>query len=197
MTLILASLSLARAAVLHGAGVPFTAIPSEVDEGALKQDARRDGLTVDATALLLARHKAMRVGAAHPEAIVLGADQILLCEGLLYDKPRDRSEARRHLCAFRGRAHALVTAMVAVRRGAPIWSYVTHAKMVMRNFSDRFLDHYLEAEGSALLGSLGAYRIEGMGIQLFAEVAADREAILGLPLLPLLAWLREAGEMLA
>lgn len=130
-------------------------------------------------------------------AVVIGADQLLVCDGARFDKPADRDAARAQLRALRGRTHRLITAAAALRDGRVLWEHVATAELAMRDFSEAFLDDYLAAEGGAVLGSVGAYRIEGRGIQLFAAVHGEHAAIMGLPLLPLLAFLRAQGMVRA
>ena len=193
--LVLASGSSTRAALLRAAGLRFEACPARIDEDAVKQAAHADGLAPDDAALLLAELKAARVRA--PGALVIGADQLLVCEGRWFDKPRDRNEARAHLLALRGRVHALVTAIVCLRDGAAVWRHVAAPRLRTRRFSDAFLDAYLAAEGTAVLASVGAYRLEGLGVQLFEVVEGEHAAVLGLPLLALLGFLRDHGALLA
>ena len=127
--------------------------------------------------------------------MVIGADQILVCGGEWFDKPANLAEARSQLQTLRGRIHKLVTAACVVQEQACIWQGERWTKLTMREFSDTFLDTYLAAEGTAVLGSVGAYRLEGRGIQLFAQVEGDYFAILGLPLIELLGFLRERGAL--
>ncbi|MGA3399078.1 MAG: Maf family protein [Acetobacteraceae bacterium] len=194
--MILASASTARRAVLAGAGLRFTARPAAIDEAAIKDAARSEGLDATAAALRLADAKAAWVARQEPQALVVGADQILVCDGAWYDKPEDLAAARRQLLALRGRTHALATA-VACRTGDKLlWQHTALPRLTMRAFSEPFLDAYLAAEGDRVLGSVGAYRLEGPGVQLFARVEGDHATILGLPLLPLLVFLRDAGAVL-
>jgi septum formation protein len=125
--------------------------------------------------------------------MVLGADQMLVLEGQAFDKPRNRAEAAAQLKLLRGRTHELVTAAVIVRDGAPIWRCVSEPRLTMRNFSDAFLESYLDRIGQTAFASVGAYQLEGLGAQLFERTEGDWFAILGLPLLPVLAFLRERG----
>ncbi len=193
--LVLASQSSTRAAMLHAAGLRFEARPARIDEDAVKQAARAEGTPPEDAAFLLAELKAARVRT--PGALVIGADQLLVCEGRWFDKPCDLAGAREHLLALRGRTHTLVTAAVCLRDGAPVWRHVATPRLRMRPFSDAFLDAYLAAEGDAVLSSVGAYRLEGPGVQLFEAVEGEHAAVLGLPLLALLGFLRGHGVLLA
>jgi septum formation protein len=195
--LLLASASAARRAVLEGAGLRFTAQAAAVDEAAIKESAKAEGLPAEEAAMLLSDAKARRLAARRPEALVIGADQMLVCEGRWFDKPPDMAAARVQLLALRGRGHLLVTATVCWRDGERVWQHLARPRLVMRDFSDSFLDAYLAAEGERVLGSVGAYRLEGPGVQLFRSVEGEHSAILGLPLLPLLGFLRDYGVLLA
>jgi septum formation protein len=195
--LVLASASAARRAVLAAAGLRFTVEAAAVDEAAIKESARAEGLDAGEAATVLADAKARRVSRrAPPDALVIGADQILVCEGAWFDKPADRAAARAQLLALRGKAHVLETALVCWRGGERVWGHVEAPRLAMRAFSDAFLDAYLDQEGEAVLGSVGAYRLEGLGAHLFASVLGEHAAVLGLPLLPLLGFLRGHGVLL-
>jgi septum formation protein len=194
--LILASGSAARAGLLRGAGLVFSVRPAAIDEAAVKAAARAEDATPDETALLLADLKAARVAAAVPDALVIGADQLLVCDGRWFDKPADLTEARAHLNALRGRAHVLVTAMVLRRGGARVFQHVSRPRLTMRAFGDAFLDAFLGIEGEAVLDSVGAYRLEGLGIHLFEAIEGEQSAVLGLALLPLLGFLRQHAVLL-
>lgn len=193
--LVLASASSARAGVLRAAGLRFEARPARVDEAAVKEACRAEGLDASDAALTLAELKAARI--RDPDALVIGADQLLVCEGAWFDKPADLDGARGHLLALRGRAHTLVTAIVCQREGRTVWHHVAAPALTMRRFSDGFLDAYLTAEGEALLSCVGAYRLEGAGIHLFDRVEGEHSAILGMPMLPLLGFLRQHGVLAA
>jgi septum formation protein len=198
--LILATASAARRAVLAAAGLRFTAQAAAVDEASIKESAQAEGIPVADAAMLLAEAKAQRIARRHPDALVIGADQMLVCEDRWFDKPAGMAAgmagAREHLRALRGRTHELVSAMVCWRGGARIWQHVARPRLTMRDFSDEFLDAYLDAEGEAVLTSVGAYRLEGLGVQLFDRIEGEHSAILGLPLLPLLGFLRQHGVLL-
>jgi septum formation protein len=197
MSLILASKSAARRAVLDGAGVPYEALVAGVDEDAVKQALLADGHGARDVADALAELKALKVSKARPDAFVIGADQTLEFEGRLYDKAGTLEEARARLIELRGAPHRLHSAVVVARGGEAIWREVSTATLVMRNFSDAFLDDYLAREGEELLGSVGCYRLEALGAQLFSRIDGDYFAILGLPLLGLLDLLRNHGEIAA
>jgi septum formation protein len=198
--LVLASSSATRAALLRAAGLPFTAHPAAVDEAGLKEAAQAEGLPTAEAATLLADAKAGRVAQRmlreQPDAVVIGADSLLACEGRWFDKPEGLDGARAQLRALRGRRHELVSAVVCWRHGARIWHHAATCRLSMRDFSDAFLEAYLAAEGEAVTHSVGAYRLEGLGMHLFAAVEGEQAAILGLPMLPLLDFLRQHGAVL-
>ncbi len=191
--LILASASVVRQTLLANAGLSFDVAAAAIDEAELKRAARASGDSAEQAAFALAGLKAQRAALRSPEALVIGADQILVCDGDWFDKPGDREAARRQLLALRGRTHVLATAVVCQREERLLWHHVARPRLTMRVFSDEFLDDYLAAEGDRVLSSVGAYRLEGLGIHLFDRVEGDHTAILGLPLLPLLGFLRQHG----
>ena len=193
--LILASKSAARRAMLDGAGVPFSVQVADVDEDAVK--ATYDPADAAGLAVELARVKALAVSRHDPEAWVLGADQTLAFAGGLVSKAPSLIAARTQLAAMRGRSHQLHSGAALARNGQVVWVGADTATMRMRDFSDAFLDAYLAAEGEALMGSVGSYRLEGMGAQLFEAVDGDYFTVLGLPLWPVLAELRRAGVLVA
>ena len=193
---ILASGSPARAQLLTAAGVPFTAVPALVDEAGLRDALRAEGVRAEEAAVALAEMKAAHVAARAPEAaIVLGSDQILELDGEWLEKPPDRAAARAQLLSLHGRGHRLVSAVVAFRGGSRVWHDVDRATLVVRPFSDDFLDLYLDAAGEAVLGCVGAYQLEGLGAQLMARVTGAQATVLGMPLLPLLQFLRDQGVL--
>ena len=194
-TIVLASKSRSRAAVLAGAGVAFETEDSAVDEAALKRELVAAGAGPREVAERLGEAKALAVSARRPDDLVIGADQTLDLDGTLYDKAADLSEARRHLVAMRGRGHALHGGLVAAQRGEAVWRTIETSRLWMRDFSDAFLDGYLARGGTALLASVGCYQLEGEGAQLFERIEGDYFTILGLPLLPLLGFLRARGAI--
>jgi len=191
--LILASASLVRQTLLANAGLDFHSEPAAIDEAEIKRAARSCGDTAEQTALTLAGLKARRVAMRSPEAVVIGADQILVCDGQWFDKPEDQEGARRQLLALRGRMHVLATAVVCQGGQQLLWHHIAAPRLTMRAFPDGFLDDYLAAEGDRVLSTVGAYRLEGLGIHLFDRIEGEHTAILGLPLLPLLGFLRQHG----
>ena len=194
MSLILASKSAARRAVLDGAGVPYEARVAGVDEDAVKTSLLAEGAGPRDIADALAELKAIRVSAGRPD-FVIGSDQTLDLDGALYDKAESLDAARERLKLLRGRTHKLHSAVVVAKEGAPIWREVVTCSLTMRDFSDAFLEDYLATEGTHALGSVGCYRLEGPGAQLFSRIEGDYFAILGLPLMGLLDLLRRHGEL--
>lgn len=191
--LILASASEVRARVLNGAGVDFDIRPAHVDEDAVKDSLLAAKAPLRDVADALAELKALRVSASRPAALVLGADQVLAFEGELVNKCASLDEARTLLRRLRGRSHQLISALVLAKAGGAIWRTAETATLKMRDFSDRFLDDYLAAEGEELLKGVGCYRLESRGAQLFERVEGDYFTVLGLPLQSLLAVLRQHG----
>lgn len=192
MNLVLASGSAARRQLLEAAGMVFTVEPPRIDEEAVKASLRAEGLKPRDQAGALAELKALSVSRARP-GFVIGADQMLALGDDIFDKPNSAEEARRHLLRLRGQTHHLITAAAIASDGAIIWRRIDTPKLTMRMFTDEFVDRYLERAGVHVLGSVGAYQLEGLGAQLFERVEGDYFSVLGLPLLPLLAFLREHG----
>ncbi|MEZ6029227.1 MAG: Maf family protein [Hyphomonadaceae bacterium] len=194
LPLILASKSKARAAVLRGAGLAFEQVGSGVDEDALKEALRAEGASVAKQADLLAETKALKVSVSHA-GIVLGCDQMLDLDGVGFDKASTREGARDVLRRLRGKTHVLQGAIVACIEGAPVWRHLAQPKLAMRDFSDAFLESYLDRIGEAAFESVGCYQLEGLGAQLFERIDGDYFSILGMPLLPLMGWLRDRGAL--
>ena len=197
MPLVLASASKARRALLEAAGLEILTDPAAVDEAAVKESLASEGARAADIALALAELKALRISPRHPGLIVLGADQILECEGERFDKPADLAAARAQLRALEGRRHRLISALVALRDSQRLWHHCGEALLTMRRFGETFLESYLAATGPTVLDSVGAYQLEGRGAQLFTQVEGDYFTVLGLPLLPLLDFLRLQGELAA
>ncbi len=191
--LVLASKSAIRARLLTGAGLRFQVSPPALDEAAIKQSLKADGADARAVAETLAEMKACKVSLSRPEALVIGADQVLECNRRLYDKPADIDQARVQLRELRGERHRLHTAAVVARAGQPIWRQLSTPTLTMRAFGDGFLEQYLAETGTGITLSVGAYQLEGLGIQLFSAIEGDYFSILGLPLLPLIGFLRQHG----
>ena len=191
--LVLASGSDARASLLRGAGIDFQIDAADLDEAAIRETVRADGGDAALAAAALADEKAIQVSRRHPGALVIGADQILDCGGVWFDKPLDMTAARDGLMALRGRDHRQCSAVSVARDGATLWRHGEAARLTMRRFSDDFLMDHLAAAGDAVLTSAGAYQLEGPGVQLFSAIEGDYFTILGLPLLPLLDYLRSRG----
>ncbi len=194
MTLILASQSAGRRALLAAAGVPHEALAAACDEEAEKARLRAAGADATTLAQGLADMKALSVSTLRPEAFVLGCDQTLALDtGEMFDKAPSHEALAAQLARLSGRTHSLFAAMSIAQKGVVIWRHVEAARMTMRPLSPAFIQSYLDAEGDGLLSGVGGYRIEGRGIQLFEAIEGNQFTIIGLPLLPLLAFLRETG----
>jgi len=192
--LVLASQSGVRRDLLAGAGLKFEACVSGVDEAAIKQSGDRDG---PALALALSVAKAQAVSADRTGSYIIGADQVLACDGQLFDKPADMQAARQNLTFLRGKTHSLLSGVALVRDGEILWQHCAEARLTMRDFSDDFLDIYLAQSGAEILSSVGCYRLEALGSQLFEHIEGDYFTILGLPLVALLGALRHHGVVLS
>lgn len=193
--IVLGSGSGSRIALLRNAGITFTAQPAPIDERAVEAPLVAAGASADEIAMALAEAKALAVSTSEPDAMVIGGDQVLSADERRWNKPGERAEARAQLLALGGRTHLLHTAVVVARGGTIDWRHHETARMTMRPLSPDDVDAYLDEVGDAALSSVGAYQIEGPGIRLFAAIDGDYFAILGLPLLPLLAYLRKAGAL--
>jgi septum formation protein len=191
--LVLASQSPFRRAMMEKAGLVFATDAARIDEDEIKRAMQAEGASAADVAIKLAESKARRVAPRHPGAIVIGSDQMLDCNGVWFDKPADRAHAVAHLQALAGKTHRLETAAVAIRNGARVWHHVEAARLTMRPLEAAFIERYLDAAGENAYLSVGAYQLEGLGAQLFSRVDGDFFTILGLPLLPLLGFLRANG----
>ena len=191
--LILASSSKARFTMLKNAGVDCEAIASMIDEEGYKQSMKAEGANAAEAAETLAEMKALRMYRQQPDGIVIAADQMLECNGIWFDKPRDRDNTRAQLLALRGKTHQLVSAAVVYKEGSRIWGKIDTAHLTMRNFTEEWLDDDLDACGDEIYNCVGGYQLEGLGAQLFTEVRGDLFTVLGLPLLPLIGFLRDHG----
>lgn len=190
--IILASASAARTRLMAGAGVAHTCCPADVDEDLVKRNwtGKAEGL-----ALELAKAKALHVSAKNPDTYVVGADQVLAFEGDVFDKPGTTQGVRDHLQKLRGHTHTLISAVAVARDGYILWSTADSANLSMRAFSDAFLETHIAAEGEDVAHSVGAYHLEGLGAQLFDQIEGDYFTVLGLPLIPLLNFLRSQGAL--
>jgi len=193
--IVLSSTSASRRRLLSQSGIYFDTAKPPVDEAPIKARLKQGGASAADVAEALAEAKANSVADILPGHYVIGADQMLECEGVWFDKPENRDGARQQLLALRGKTHQLITAAVIAHEGRIIWRHTEVAQMTMRDFSDEFLATYLDKAGDALTGSVGAYEVEGIGVQLFAKIEGDYYSILGLPVVPLLIGLREAGAL--
>tara|TARA_B100000686_G_C16803340_1_gene987866 strand:+ start:5313 stop:5927 length:615 start_codon:yes stop_codon:yes gene_type:complete len=191
--IILASASKARSLILRGAGVNFNIYPADVDESALKNEAKDKQYFVDDLVLNLATVKAKKISRKKPDAIVIGSDQLLECGGKWYDKTNNRENAKKQLEELSGKIHTLVTAVAVVRDEKRIWSHIEKPELCMRHIGDDFINYYLDIAKDEVYDCVGAYRLEGLGSQLFDRITGDYFTILGLPLLPLLNFLRQQG----
>lgn len=193
--IVLASASRARREILAAAGIAFTVEPADVDEPALRAELlKRDpGASPIAVAEMLARAKAQDVSKRHGGAMVIGADQVLAFKGEVLSKPSDVDAARKALERLRGHTHELHAAVAFAEAGKIVWTHTASASLTMRDFTDGFLDDYLVRAGDRVCQSVGAYELEGVGVQLFEAIEGDYFTILGLPLLPVLQELRARG----
>jgi septum formation protein len=194
---VLASASSTRADMLRRAGIAHSIDPARVDEDEIKRGMRASGATSAELAETLAELKGRKISSRHGGALVIGADQVLNCQGRWFDKPVDRAQARAQLLELRGKMHELISCVCVLRDGQRLWHHVGRARLTMRPFSEDFLDDYLDHAGDAVMHSVGAYQFEGLGAQLFSRIDGDYFTILGLPLLPLLDFLRNHGVVRA
>lgn len=191
--IILASGSKARRDMLNAAGVTFETAAAKVDEAAIKASLLAEGAKPHDIVDALAEYKALRIAGRHPDALVIGSDQILICDGEIFDKATSVEVAREKLIALRGKPHQLLSAAVIFENGRPVWRTVGRAQLFMREFSDEFLDGYLARNENAALSSVGCYHLEAEGVQLFSRVQGDYFTVLGFPLLDVLQFLRSRG----
>ena len=189
--LILASSSASRQMLMRNAGLTFSAIPADIDERALDEQLEKNGAKPEEVALELARAKALAVSALHPQALVLGCDQTMALGARVYHKPKTMAEAEAHLLSLSGKVHRLNSAAVLARGGDVVWQTISSAELSVRTLSAEFVSRHLQRVGEKALTSVGAYQLEGEGIQLFTSIEGDYFTILGLPLLPLLMKLRD------
>ena len=194
--IILASGSQSRRAVLAAAGVEAETIKPHVDEDAAKASFRASDMKVRDQAMQLAELKSVKISMREP-GLVIGCDQMLSLDGEAFDKPVDLADMRNHLVKLSGKAHTLETAIVISAEGKPVWRHLARPKLTVRKLSDQFIDTYIETVGEPLLSTVGAYQLEGLGAQLFTRIEGDYFSILGLPLLPLLDYLRTRGVLLS
>ncbi len=191
--LVLASGSRTRARLLGEAGIAIEISAASIDEAEIRAGLRRERASAEFAAETLAELKAMQVSRRFPGRLVLGADQMLECEGDWLDKPVDLAAARAQLRQLRGRAHLLLSSAILVKDAIRIWHHAAKAVMIMREFSDQFLDEYLAKSGDRVLDAVGSYRLEALGVQLFRRIEGDYFSVLGLPLLAVIDALREHG----
>lgn len=195
MTLVLASQSASRRAMLDAAGISYEAIPAYLDERGL--EASIDGSPAELIALALAEAKALAVGAERPDALVLGSDSLVAVDGRRFDKPESREQAAEHLRFFSGKEMQLFSAAALVRGDKVLWSHVALARLYVRELGEQFIADYLSHEWPAVAGCVGVFRIEARGVQLFSAIEGDHFTVLGMPLLAVLGGLRELGELQA
>lgn len=191
--LILASASKIRADLLRNAGLDVETLAARIDEEAIRQALEAENATPRDQADALAEMKASKISARHPEAVVIGCDQVLDFKGQVFGKPLDIDAARAQLLALRGQSHKLLSAVVLYENGRPTWRYVGEVRLTMREFSADYLEAYLAREGASLLDSVGGYKLEGEGVRLFSSISGDYFTVLGLPLVALLGHLSQRG----
>ena len=189
MTIILASQSVARKNMLQAVNISYEAIPADLDEDALTDNAKAQQHAPREIALMLAQEKALSISKGHPDKLVIGSDQVLGCDGEMLSKAANEQEAKEKLKFLRGKTHYLISAVSVVKDDDILWSHSDAAALSMKNFNDEFLEAYCSQAGAALTRSVGAYEIEALGARLFEKVEGDFFTIQGMPLLPLLHYL--------
>jgi septum formation protein len=195
LQIVLASGSESRRSLLAGAGVQAKSVRPNVDEEMARAAFRQDGLKIRDQAMRLAELKAQKVS-LREQGLVIGGDQMLNLEETAFDKPKDLADARNHLVEMSGKTHVLETALVVYENGQSVWRHLARPKLSMRTLSPEFIDNYIAETGEDILSTVGAYKLEALGAQLFSRIEGDYFSILGLPLFPLLDYLRERGVLL-
>ncbi|PYF11875.1 septum formation protein [Rhodobacter viridis] len=193
--LVLASSSQIRAQLLRSAGLSVTIAPARVDEEAIRQALEQEGAKPRDVADQLAEAKAMKQSARHPGALVLGADQVLELQGEIFAKPESPDQAIAHLQSLSGRTHRLLSALVVVQDGRPLWRHVAEVRLTMHPLSDAFIAEYVARNWDSIRHAVGCYKLEEEGVRLFSAIEGDYFAVLGLPLIEVLNWLRARGEL--
>ncbi|TNF10651.1 MAG: septum formation protein Maf [Rhodobacteraceae bacterium] len=195
MNILLASASEIRAQLLRNAGLSVTAEPARIDEEAIKRSLEAEGAKPRDVADFLAEMKAAKLSSRNPGILVIGADQVLELKGAVFSKPRTPEEAKEQLRALSGQTHKLLSAMVAIRDGEPLWRHVSEVRLTMHELSDAFIDDYLTRTWDSIRWSVGSYKLEEEGVRLFSRIQGDYFAVLGLPLIEFLNWLHARGEL--
>jgi len=195
-SVILASGSEVRAKLLRDAGVIFETKVAKIDEPAIINALKAEQAKPHEVADTLAEYKAQRVAARHTDKLVIGCDQILVCDKKIYQKAVTVKDARAKLLTLRGKPHHLMSSVVVFENGRPVWRHLGRAQLIMREFSDAFLDNYIAKQGDSILDSVGCYKLEGVGAQLFSHIQGDYFTILGIPLLEVLGFLRTRGVII-